>query len=261
MIWEQAQRYASELQLGGYSDWRLPNSLELFSIMNHGRSGPAMDTAYFPRTEARYWWTDTTRADDATRVWVVNTGGGIGAHPLSEAISAGGDRPMHVRCVRGDSPFATGPRLHDNGDGTVTDQQTSLTWQKLQSQEPMAWEDALGYCAELRLGDRKDWRLPNIKELRSISDDRRTQPSLDSAFFPHAHPAYYWSSTSQSNQPERAWFVDFSTGLVSYSEKSDRFLVFAVCGGEIKAGPQAKPLPDSKLWEQAAKKPSREKKR
>ena len=243
MTWEQAQVYAQSLRLGGHSDWRLPNSIELFGIMDHGRHGPAMNTEFFPRTQARYWWTSANRADDKSRVWVVNTGGGIGAHLKSETTSAGGDRPMHVRCVRGDSVFGSGPSLRNNGDGTLTDERTGLVWQQLGERAGMTWEEALKHCSQLNLADKSNWRLPNIKELRSLSDDHRMQPSMDRELFPNAEGKPYWSSTTQSNRPERAWYVDFSTGLVTYSDKTERYLVLAVRDEVSVAGEQNKPAP------------------
>ena len=249
MTWEKAKEYARNLQLGGHKDWRLPYSMELFGILDHGEHGPAMDTDYFTRTEARYWWTDVPRVDDRSRVWLANSGGGIGAHSKTEAISAGGDRAIHVRCVRGDPPFGAGPSPHDNGDGTVTDQRTGLIWQKIGSDKGMAWEEALKYCDSLRLAGGDNWRLPNIKELRSISDDRLVGPSLDKACFPEARAASYWSSTSSCNRPQQAWFIDFETGLVSHAEKPEQFLVLAVRGGVATPGSRAKPAPDPKLFE------------
>jgi arylsulfatase A-like enzyme len=246
MTWEQAQVYAKELRLGGYSDWRLPNSIELFSIMDHGKHGPAMNTDYFTRSEARYWWTNSTRADDKSKVWVVNTGGGIGAHAKSETISAGGDRPMHVRCVRGESPFSSGPNLQDNQDGTVSDLRTGLVWQKVSSPEGMDWESALQHCSNLKSTGKGDWRLPNIKELRSLSDDLRTSPSVDPSFFDGVQAKPYWSSTTQSNRPERAWYVDFATGLVTYADKTQQYRVLAVRDGISVEGPREKPAVEYK---------------
>jgi hypothetical protein len=243
MTWEKAQEYAHNLRLGGHQDWRLPNSMELFSIANHDHNRPAVDTKYFTRTEADYWWTGLSRVGDDSRVWVVNNGGGTGAHPKRETLSAGGDHPFHVRCVRGDSPFGDGPRLSDNGDGTVTDQRTGLIWQKIGPEKAMTWEEALKYCNGLKLAGYNDWRLPNIKELRSISDDRKVQPSLDKVFFPAAQAAYYWSSTSQCNIPEHAWFVDFASGLASYADKPEQHMVLAVCGGVAVPGDRLKPVP------------------
>jgi hypothetical protein len=243
MTWEKAKEYAKNLRLAGQTDWRLPNSMELLSLMNHGMHGPAMDTEVFPRSGARYWWTDAVKQGDSGKVWLVNTGGGIGAHAKTETVSAGGDRPVHVRCVRGTCSLGAGPDLKDNGDGTVTDRRTGLVWQKVGEAEKVTWEDALRRCSTLDLAGRKDWRLPNIKELRSLSDDGRTDPSLDRAFFPGASPTAYWSATTQVNRPERAWYVDFANGLVTYADKTDRLLLRAVRGGAEPTGPREKPEP------------------
>lgn len=257
MTWEKAKEYARDLRLGGHQDWRLPGSMELFSILDHGRHGPAMNTQFFTRTEARYWWTDLRRGDDDSRVWLANSGGGIGAHAKTEAISAGGERPIHVRCVRGDSPFGAGPSLKENGDGTVTDQRTGLVWQKTGPDKGMTWEEALKYCDGLKPAGQDGWRLPNIKELRSISDDRKVGPSLDKAFFPGAQAARYWSSTSSCNRPQQAWFIDFETGLVSHAEKEEQYLVMAVRGGAVTPASRAKPAPDPSLFTGPEKGPGR----
>jgi len=243
MTWEKAKIYAGTLRLAGQGDWRLPNSMELLSLMNHGLHGPAMDTEIFPRSGARYWWTDRTRQGDPGKVWLVNTGGGLGAHAKTESVSAGGDRPVHVRCVRGSSSLGAGPDLKDNGDGTITDRRTGLVWQRLGATGKLTWEEALRCCVELALADRRDWRLPNIKELRSLSDDGRADPSLDRVFFPGAQAAPYWSATTQVNRPERAWYVDFSSGLVTYADKTEGLLALAVRGGVAQTGPREKPAP------------------
>jgi len=76
MNWEKALEYAENLELGGYSDWRLPNAKELQSIVDYTRSLQTTDSAainsVFETTEIRdserrkqypYFWTSTTHLD------------------------------------------------------------------------------------------------------------------------------------------------------------------------------------------------------
>lgn len=230
MTLEAAQEYARKLDLAGHSDWRLPLPMELFCIMDHRLHGPAMNTRWFPASEARYWWTEISRPDSPNKYWQVNTGGGIGAHAKSEAIGAGGESPVHTRCVRGPSPWKDGPKLMKNADGTVADQTTGLIWHSSVSSESMTWEAAERYCRNLQHAGQTDWRLPTVRELRSVSDDRMAQPSLNPEFFSKAGSVSCWSSTTQRNRPERAWFVDFTSGLVTYRDKTENMRVLVVRG-------------------------------
>ncbi|MBI5675735.1 MAG: DUF4214 domain-containing protein [Nitrospirae bacterium] len=119
----------------------------------------------------------------------------------------------------------------NNGNGTVTDNQTGLVWQQ---SEPgyMTWGPALSYCNGLSLGGRTDWRLPNIKELESLTDDTRYNPAIDINYFPNAHASYYWSSTTYAYYPNLAWDVDFFDGHVDYGSKGDSYYVRCVRGGQ-----------------------------
>jgi uncharacterized protein (TIGR03437 family) len=231
MTWEKAGEYCKSLSLGGYRDWRLPFAHEAFSILNHNASRPALDTGVFTPSSGEYWWAAETRADDPSRVWVTNAGGGIGPHPKSETVSAGGDKPYHVRCVRSalkvDGLYSS---FTDNGDGTVIDSHTGLVWQQ-QTSEPLTWEEALSYAGRLELAGHDDWRLPNIKELRSLNDDHVTNPSLNRAGFPASAAVETWSSTTLLNHSERAWTVDFTYGIGSYRDKTEKLRVRSVRGG------------------------------
>ena len=100
MTIENAIIYSDTLTLGGYTNWRLPNCHELFSILNHDKANPAIDTNYFTHTLAEYWWSNQRQANDSTKVWVTNAGGGVGNHPKTETISAGGIKRFHARAVR-----------------------------------------------------------------------------------------------------------------------------------------------------------------
>jgi uncharacterized protein (TIGR03437 family) len=234
MQYESAAPYCKSVTLGGFKDWRLPFAHEGYSILNHGSVNPALDTRAFTKGSAEYWWTSEARADDATRIWVTNAGGGIGAHPKTETVSAGGARKIQVRCVRS-SIAVTSLRANftDNGDGTVTDNHTGLMWQKADSGTAMPWDDALRYSEGLSLAGFDDWRVPNIKELQSINEERLVNPSLDRTYFSGMLPAETWSSTTQINSPTKAWTVDFALGIASYREKAESLRVRSVRGGPV----------------------------
>ncbi len=119
----------------------------------------------------------------------------------------------------------------DNGNGTVTDSRTGIIWQQ---GEPgyMTWDSALSYCEGLSLGGNTDWRLPNIKELESITDDTRYNPAIDTTFFPGAYASGYWSSTTIAGNPSFAWGVYFYSGHVYYRAKGPSYYVRCVRGGQ-----------------------------
>jgi len=232
MIFENAAPYCSSLTLGGYTDWRLPTGIELLSINNYSRLNPALDTVYFTVTNAQYWWSSEKQADDSTRIWVVNAGGGIGAHPKSETMSAGGTKYFNVRAVRSLITTAfPGPHLTDKGDGTIKDNFTGLTWQKIQSQDTMTWEDALAYAGTVSLGGKTDWRLPNVRELQSLNDVSVFKPSFDKSYFPAVISGNYWSSTTLIQNTARAWDINVDYGIVSYLDKTKKENVLLVRGG------------------------------
>jgi len=139
-----------------------------------------------------------------------------------------------VRCVRGEQQPAH--TFTDNGDGTVTDNSTGLMWEKCSAgqnndtactntaTEETYWQQALYYCKGLSLAGYTDWRLPNIKELRSIVVNAVYGPAIDTTYFPNtAAPILWWSSTTYASYPSEAWDVYLNNGSVSASSKSDPF--------------------------------------
>ncbi|RJQ23227.1 MAG: DUF1566 domain-containing protein [Nitrospiraceae bacterium] len=98
------------------------------------------------------------------------------------------------------------------------------------------WGSALSYCEGLSLGNKTDWRLPNIKELESITDDTRFYPAIDTSFFPGAYASTYWSSTTFVGDERTAWSVFFINGIVYHYYKGNNYYVRCVRGGEDISG-------------------------
>lgn len=117
----------------------------------------------------------------------------------------------------------------DNGDGTLTDTCTGLMWQKQRAPGMYAWRQALQYCEDLTLAGHTDWRLPNLRELRSIVDYGRYSPSIDPAF--QGDGAGYWSFSTLVNDPANAWYVRFFVGVVGSRSKTTADYVRAVRTG------------------------------
>ena len=233
MTIENAVIYCDTLTLGGYTDWRLPTAHEAFSIQNMQYANPSLNTSVFPITGAEYWWSSNKQANDATKVWCTNAGGGIGNHPKTETISAGGTKKFHVRAVRGifiPEPIAN--HFTDNGNGTITDNVTNLVWQKIHSTDSLNWEQSLTYADTATIGGYTDWRLPNIKELQSINDENLINPSVNSSFFSNVGVNKFWSSTSLPNQTAKAWYLSTQFGITTYDAKTVKHYIYCVRGDQ-----------------------------
>ncbi|MDQ7022086.1 MAG: DUF1566 domain-containing protein [Candidatus Gracilibacteria bacterium] len=115
-------------------------------------------------------------------------------------------------------------RFTVNGD-TVLDSVTNLEWQKDGSTDgTKTWTNAKAYCADLTLGGKTDWRLPNVKELRSIVDFDKITPSINSVFTNTASN-YYWSSTTTTYSTSNAWHVHFDIGYSTSYDKTNTIYV------------------------------------
>src|SRR5438445_369878 len=125
----------------------------------------------------------------------------------------------------------------DEGDGTVTDVNTGLMWEKLShdgsvhdDHNKYTWATALaGHVATLNntnFAGHNDWRLPNVRELLSIVTYQNLLPTVAPAFDNHCSSGCSvttcsctfsgdtWTSTSEADSPRNMWFVDFQDGQV-----------------------------------------------
>ncbi len=61
-------------------------------------------------------------------------------------------------------PFA----FKDNHDGTISDLNTGIMWEKRSESINEDWDDATKYCASLSTGGYSDWRLPTLFEISTL---------------------------------------------------------------------------------------------
>ncbi len=111
----------------------------------------------------------------------------------------------------------------DNGDGTITDLNTGLTWQQAPPAEGTTWAQAKEYCENLELGGYDDWRMPTLKELFSISNFERGWPYIDTEFFYLSNgiskDEQYWADnkyvgTTVEGRDDAAFGVNHVTGHI-----------------------------------------------
>jgi PKD repeat protein len=182
--------------------------------------------------------------------WLIGTE----AHAMQALVPETGQTTSYADgddgALRPGVPWPT-TRFSNNGNGTITDNLTGLTWlQNANCTETaggidksgglLSWANALAWSNNLaaptcNLSDGSvagDWRLPNAKELESLVDLQNFNPAL-----PTGHPfstvlnSYYWSSSRHANTVN-AWFVDLSYGSVYLNYKFDIYSVWPVRGGQ-----------------------------
>jgi hypothetical protein len=124
----------------------------------------------------------------------------------------------------------------DNGDGTVTDNLTGLMWTKNANLAGIkTWQQALDYVSSMNTGSgtygHTDWRLPNINDLRSLTDYSKFGVALPAGNpFTNAQSNFYWSSTTSADDPSFAWFVYMYDGGDYPNDKTYNGYVWPVRG-------------------------------
>lgn len=168
-----------------------------------------------------------------------------------------------------DAKSRTGRGSHfvDNGDGTISDLDTGLMWEKLgdddsdHDMDNCYWVRFLDLKPEFRLNPGRerfgvgfagytDWRLPTRAELETLVDAGRDSPAIDPVFNHDCtpgctvttcsctNPAPFFTSTPDSSDPGflAYWSVDFGDGSVVSSR--DAFHVRGVRGGKTREVPK-----------------------
>jgi len=92
--WAAALVWANDMFWAGFTDWRIPNIIELLSIVNFTRWDPAINPTLFPNTHFNEYWTSTTAFFPDTSAWIIH---------FSQGINSQQDKTntYYLRCVRG----------------------------------------------------------------------------------------------------------------------------------------------------------------
>ena len=226
MNWSDALVAVNQLASGacGLTDgssagqWRLPNSVELESLIDVAHSNPALPGSHpFLNVGATYWTSTTYRGDTASAwvirfsdgryindsnnnakttafnaVWAVKSTSAAGAISLPQSgqfiVYGSGDDASAMKGVR--TPY---PRFIDKGDGTVADTATGLIWLKRADCIHQDWTNAVaavnaladGQCGLTDGSTAGQWRMPNRAEMLSIDDRAETNVALrfNTAFY------------------------------------------------------------------------------
>jgi hypothetical protein len=145
----------------------------------------------------------------------------------------------------------------DNGNGTITDNNTGLVWGKKGDNgglhdkdnsyywsgngiEETVW-DWLDDVNTAAFGGYQDWRIPNVRELLSIMDFQNLW-AVPAAFNNNcvsgatvltgscSFQSLYWTSTTRFISPSMAWTLSNYGSVYPYSKPSN-FRIRAVRGG------------------------------
>ena len=120
-------------------------------------------------------------------------------------------------CTSNSEPVTPTSRFTLQGD-QVLDKRTGLIWQRCTVGQ--SWNEAAQSCDGQPLKRNwKDtleqapegWRVPNIREVNSITEFTCSRPAINLAVFPNTPLEFYWSSTpvmrSDGLYPARVWGI------------------------------------------------------
>ncbi len=120
----------------------------------------------------------------------------------------------------------------DNQDGTISDPEHAIMWQKADDGVERSWQEAVTYCEALVLAGHEDWTLPKAYQLEGLIDTAHS-PTIDPLFAVKA--SYYWSATDSANSPDSAKYVNFFYGNTYPYSKDNPYYV--LCVREVAATP------------------------
>ncbi|MEI6805481.1 MAG: DUF1566 domain-containing protein, partial [Myxococcaceae bacterium] len=213
MNWTDALAYCANQTTGGLSGWRVPNVIELQTLIDFTNGiAPYVNKVVFPSMPASQFWSSTPDVGNAGNSWQVYFSSGNYGESYWNTVSTL-DR---VLCVRSCYPTPLVSR-YTATSGEVTDSVTNLIWQQVSTGSTMNWTNAITHCTGLNLNSHT-WRLPSVRELATLVDYSGGKSSLmmNPTVFSGEPANAFWSLSSLVGFPTNAWYVYFGLGLVDY---------------------------------------------
>lgn len=131
----------------------------------------------------------------------------------------------------------------------ILDTATQLVWQKCLvgqfgedcekgSAQTMTWLDAFNSVDKFTVKNdgvlgQSGWRVPNIRELASITELACSSPAINNTLFPTPARATLWSSSPYRFYDHYAWYWDSEDGIYIYGDRTEKRYVRLVRDAEL----------------------------
>jgi hypothetical protein len=214
--------------LCGASDWRLPDTHELQSIVDFNRASPqpSIDQRYFPNSLADHYWTsEAFVTQESVTAWIVS----FVMDPRNVNVTGWGRaQPYPVRLVRPAKAPAAETRRFEAAlaPDEVADTHAHLVWKRCVegahwngatcagTPSTFDFRGAFAHANAVAAETGLPWRVPNAKELHSLVDHSKQSPAIDTTVFPRTPSELFWTATAYAWTPTGGWAVDFNAGHV-----------------------------------------------
>ncbi len=166
---------------------------------------------------------------------------------VGSALVLGGGQVGAAQSCDSSKPESTPTnRFKDNGDGTITDTKTKLTWRHCAL--GMSWNGqtcegqsvsydfvnariAIEELNAARDSNHSDWRLPTSEELASIVESRCFKPAINLDVFPYSPESGFWTATEiEGVVAPRAKVIHFIHGGEYVANKAQSWRIRPVAG-------------------------------
>ena len=226
--WANRNKHCNELNSSNYaglSNWRVPNPLELLTIVDNSTYNPATNSNFTNmQTENNSLWTNS---EYKGTIYAYVFSAYIGRSYVYESSDFSKVKTYKILCVSGEEmkPAVLSDFTTSSDGKTVTDARTGLMWQK-EYVADKSWQQALKYCEDSTYASYSDWRLPNKNELASLVNYEKSVSPY--SYFPDMPSDFFWSSSTYVGLTDYAWSVRFDSGGVLYRSKTYTNFVYCV---------------------------------